>query len=409
MRVGSVDELKEVLTVFGIPNGLVFDYSGGFALYNHVGQGLATKTPEGWAFTTFPEGYLDGVRKKVLESEQEEGVDAYVSRVVDGYRGSIEASRRRNLELFSRAAHSSKPASSVLPKADEKETPLIIGELDLRETKGIIPNSRHEGGIERAFEQVSDKKGGLIGIVGGFDFLATLTTNGQFSQVVGFDINPYQVMVGAIRAALCEISATPFHYLSNLLSLDFEEEEDLADFRDLHIFFEETCYETPSRVKMEETWSALEPILRKETRIDIQKWREVWYQMSDLYRQQNVQKRSIVTEKDVNIYLRELQEVNLRKSGNSVSWLATQKNYDRVRSLISSGNFVFMVGDLFENGVERAESHLKDKGVQGSVLYISNVPSYVSPSGEQLARLEGITTRLRESGVFVTDGSAGRG
>jgi hypothetical protein len=117
----------------------------------------------------------------------------------------------------------------------------------------------------------------------------------------------------------------------------------------------------------------------------------------------------VVTGSNVNIYLRELQEVSLRWSRKSVSWLATQKNYDRVKSLIGSGNFVLIVGDLFGNGIEMAEAYLRDQCVKCGALYISNVPSYVHPSDEQLARLDAITARLRESGVLVTEGSHGRG
>jgi len=252
---------------------------------------------------------------------------------------------------------------------------------------------------------ISSREGGLIGIIGGFDFLASLASIGRFSSVVGFDIAPSQVVVGAIRAALCEISPTPSSYLYSLLSMDIDEE----DVDDLHSYFEESCYENPQRFLMERTWTSLKPLLEREKSISLDFARDVWEEMFGLYRGDGVRKTSIVTGESVNLYLRELQEVNLRRGNNHGSWLSSQGQYDQVRRLISSGNLTLMTGDLFDGGVEKADAHLKEQGVPCGVVYVSNVPTYAHPSDVQLGSLESLKARLGRSGVYVTDGSHGRG
>jgi hypothetical protein len=294
---------------------------------------------------------------------------------------------------------------------NKRTKPIIISKLDSAKPKDyfkkIIPNSRGEGGIEKAFSEVANKKGGLVGVIGGCDFFSTLASNGQFSHAIGFDINPYQVMVGAIRFALLGISDTPFQYLSNLLSFDLAKEH-FDDFNNLHDFFESSIYEEYSEIKKDNTWNSLEPILKKETATEISDFKMVWEKMSERY-MENAKRKNIITGEYINVYLRDLQEVNLRKCGDSVSWLATQKNYDKLKLMYDSGNIILMKADLFKDAIEKAESYFNDKKVKFGTLYISNVPSYANPSDSNLNHLNEEITRLENSNVFVTDGSSGRG
>ncbi len=400
LTVGSPNQLKEALVAYGIPAGLIFEYDGqegNFALFNNVGQALARRAGEGeWAFTQFPQGYLDKIRGQVAQAEVTGGVDKYVRIVIGRYRQLIND------------AHGT--SANIDTSSDKTmEYPLILTDrLDITGELDIIPNSRHEGGIERAFSDVTTTGGGLIGIIGGFDFIASIAANGRFSHVVGFDINPAQLLVGAIRASLCKVSPTPYHYLSNLLSLDFDDAE-LRAYENLHDFFLDSEGEMPDSNKNAETWHKLERILRCEQATDIFKFRKVWNEMSGLYARPNAVKRSIVSGASIRIYLRELEEVNLRNSEGHVSWLANQANYNKVRRLVSGGKFVLMLGDLFEQAVQEAQKHLQMQGVAVGAVYVSNVPTYSHPSPAQLENLDKLTSELRGKGIYVTDGSYGRG
>jgi hypothetical protein len=258
--------------------------------------------------------------------------------------------------------------------------PIILNtSLELSGKVEFFPNCVGENGIEEHFEGVSNRGGGLIGILGGFDFLASIAANGRFSH----------------------FSSTPYDYLTNLLSLPYDD-LDIADFDDLHDFFWSASFYDPDNVKMEETWERLEPIFRIEHSASIGDFRILWEKIFNRYTEFG-SKEGLVTRAPVCLDIYRIQDVNLRQSGNSVSWLASQPNYDWVKSLVQSSRFRLMHGNMLNGGINQAQSCLDD--VKFNAMYWSIFPIPSSNGGLFEDRLN----ELRGAGVYVAGGYGGKG
>jgi len=416
IKAESAEDAKKILVEFGIPEDLILnmDMLGYLSLKNDDDIPVAVKESDGWIFEGFEPGYLAGIRDEVKKAKKSGKIKTYCDDVRTQFRKKINDgidSGPYILPDINAPDITIKPEEISVDRTLFRKRRLIINDLDFNpNSPAIIPTPRHEGGIEKAYDKVSGNDGGLIGIIGGFDFLASITANGNFPKVIGFDINPYQVLFGAIRIALCDISPTPYHHLRNLLSLEIEDHELCESFEDLEEFFIEAEFERPSQTVMQKTWTEIEPILTVNKDIPVKEFRKVWEDIFKFYSGQNALKKSVITGEQINIYLRELEEVSLRKSENGAgSWLATQSNYDKVRYLSLSKNLLLMSGDLFEEGIENANKILEQEDTKLSVIYISNVPTYGNQGHPKRSQLEANLRCYKDSGVFVTDGSDKRG
>ncbi|MFH0837624.1 MAG: hypothetical protein V1870_05825 [Candidatus Aenigmatarchaeota archaeon] len=377
------NELIDVLTDLGIPSSLLFRFSdGSFSLYSNVAQALSYKTSTGWRFTLPAQQQLTKTME-IINEKYGGDAELYATISKTAYYDSI---------------------NSIFPK--KRQNPIIISPLNLNGDINIIPNCVYEGGIEQAFKDVSGMRGGLIGIVGGFDFLASIAANGDFTDIVGIDINPYQILAGTIRAALCEISETQYKYIANLLSLDYYD-DDFCGISGIDEFLAETSHENPSEYNAGITWDKLVPILSREKSASMHDFQKVWNKIFEMYANYNVYKKSVLSGDNINKYIRDFQEITLRHFDERVSWLASTENYNRVKNLVEDGRIVITSGDISSDAIDNAMKYLRGKDVQTSAIYISNLRAYLSP--EKALDLDSKIAYLKDAGIYVTAGWSGRG
>ncbi|MFA6357376.1 MAG: peptidoglycan DD-metalloendopeptidase family protein [Candidatus Omnitrophota bacterium] len=221
---------------------------------------------------------------------------------------------------------------------------------------------------------MTNKKGVYLG-VGYSGVNLSRLCHGDFNRAIILDANPYVTEIFMpIRAALISMSQSRAEYLGLLAGIKFNSQE-------LEFLKEVTLAQLYQalRKKIEETDEAARKGLKELIWNNIEKQfppeakeaaRDFWSKYSGRNFGLKGMVEAMVVPGEIKI------EDSLR---GKESWLANENNFNKIKTMTQEGRILGVSGSLLDSQkMDQIALYLEEKGLMASVIYISNIPEWLS-------------------------------